>query len=156
RRCSASCGKRRLRRGPPSSKAMTWPKAGRSGTSTSGARALEKSRSRRQNVRYGEVAEWLKALAWKACIRETVSWVRIAPSPPVPSATRSIQSAAEPAALAGTLGRAVRDIRLGLALRHERVAVVVPVQARRAAAREGVGQAFRFFGVDELHADIAA
>src|SRR5829696_5154917 len=30
----------------------------------------------------GEVAEWLKALAWKACIRETVSRVRIPPSPP--------------------------------------------------------------------------
>src|SRR6516162_492914 len=33
--------------------------------------------------RSGEVAEWLKAHAWKACIRETVSWVRIPPSPPV-------------------------------------------------------------------------
>jgi hypothetical protein len=32
--------------------------------------------------RHGEVAEWLKALAWKACIRETVSRVRIPPSPP--------------------------------------------------------------------------
>ena len=32
----------------------------------------------------GEVAEWLKAHAWKACIRETVSWVRIPPSPPAP------------------------------------------------------------------------
>jgi hypothetical protein len=31
----------------------------------------------------GEVAEWLKAHAWKACIRETVSWVRIPPSPPI-------------------------------------------------------------------------
>ena len=30
----------------------------------------------------GQVAEWLKALAWKACIRETVSWVRIPPCPP--------------------------------------------------------------------------
>ena len=32
----------------------------------------------------GGVAEWLKALAWKACIRETVSWVRIPLPPPVP------------------------------------------------------------------------
>src|SRR6202167_6675844 len=32
----------------------------------------------------GGVAEWLKALAWKACIRETVSWVRIPPPPPMP------------------------------------------------------------------------
>src|SRR5438132_10949493 len=31
----------------------------------------------------GGVAEWLKAHAWKACIRETVSWVRI-PLPPLP------------------------------------------------------------------------
>src|ERR1700723_345819 len=31
--------------------------------------------------RCGGMAEWLMALAWKACIRETVSWVRI-PFPP--------------------------------------------------------------------------
>ena len=30
----------------------------------------------------GEVAEWLKAHAWKACKRETVSGVRIPLSPP--------------------------------------------------------------------------
>lgn len=29
----------------------------------------------------GEVSEWLKEHAWKACIRESVSWVRIPPSP---------------------------------------------------------------------------
>src|SRR2546428_7477316 len=28
------------------------------------------------------MAEWLKAHAWKACIRETVSWVRIPFHPP--------------------------------------------------------------------------
>ncbi len=32
--------------------------------------------------RSGEVSERLKEHAWKACIRETVSWVRIPPSPP--------------------------------------------------------------------------
>src|SRR5437879_2720947 len=32
----------------------------------------------------GEMAEWLKAHAWKACVRETVPWVRIPLSPPVP------------------------------------------------------------------------
>src|SRR5690606_18728650 len=31
----------------------------------------------------GEVAEWLKAHAWNACIRETVSGVRIPLSPPL-------------------------------------------------------------------------
>ena len=30
----------------------------------------------------GEVAEWLKAHAWKACKGETLSWVRIPFSPP--------------------------------------------------------------------------
>ena len=30
----------------------------------------------------GEMAEWLKAHAWKACIRESVSRVRIPISPP--------------------------------------------------------------------------
>jgi hypothetical protein len=33
----------------------------------------------------GGMAEWLKAHAWKACIRETVSWVRIPLPPPTPS-----------------------------------------------------------------------
>src|SRR5277367_6541261 len=32
--------------------------------------------------RSGEMAEWLKAHAWKACVRETVPWVRIPLSPP--------------------------------------------------------------------------
>ena len=31
----------------------------------------------------GGMAEWLKALAWKAYIRETVSWVRIPLPPPM-------------------------------------------------------------------------
>jgi hypothetical protein len=39
--------------------------------------------------RAGGVAEWLKALAWKACIRETVSWVRIPLPPPAPFPKRS-------------------------------------------------------------------
>lgn len=33
----------------------------------------------------GEMAEWLKAHAWKACVRETVPWVRIPLSPPLSS-----------------------------------------------------------------------
>ena len=36
------------------------------------------------------MAEWLKALAWKACIRETVSWVRIPLPPPAYSALRLV------------------------------------------------------------------
>ena len=31
----------------------------------------------------GEVSEWLKEHAWKACVGETQPWVRIPPSPPV-------------------------------------------------------------------------
>ena len=34
---------------------------------------------------FGEVAEWLKAHAWNACMRETVSRVRIPLSPPLSS-----------------------------------------------------------------------
>ncbi len=34
---------------------------------------------------HGGVAEWLKAHAWKVCIRETVSRVRIPLPPPFPS-----------------------------------------------------------------------
>ena len=37
----------------------------------------------RPGVRCGGVAEWLKAHAWKVCMRETVSRVRIPPPPPV-------------------------------------------------------------------------
>ena len=33
----------------------------------------------------GEMAEWLKAHAWKACLGETLTWVRIPVSPPVES-----------------------------------------------------------------------
>src|SRR5215213_4786050 len=36
-----------------------------------------------RQVPCGGVAEWLKAHAWKACIRETVSWVRIPLPPPL-------------------------------------------------------------------------
>src|SRR5262249_43769585 len=39
--------------------------------------------------RSGGMAEWLKAHAWKACIRETVSWVRI-PLPPPPTRDTSV------------------------------------------------------------------
>ena len=35
--------------------------------------------------RAGGMAEWLKAHAWKACIRATVSWVRIPLPPPAPT-----------------------------------------------------------------------
>ena len=34
--------------------------------------------------KFGGVAEWLKAHAWKACLRETVTWVRIPLPPPRP------------------------------------------------------------------------
>src|SRR5882762_2348039 len=48
------------------------------------------SRSIRSTVRIktiashgaGEMAEWLKAHAWKACLLERVTWVRIPLSPP--------------------------------------------------------------------------
>src|SRR5262252_10992173 len=32
--------------------------------------SLEKTRAGRQDVRTGEMAEWLKAHAWKACVRQ--------------------------------------------------------------------------------------
>lgn len=39
----------------------------------------------RREGKDGEVAEWLKAHAWKVCLRETVTRVRIPLSPPVSS-----------------------------------------------------------------------
>ena len=47
------------------------------------------ARSRAQRV-LGGMAEWLKAHAWKACIRATVSWVRI-PLPPPPGRFEEIR-----------------------------------------------------------------
>ena len=37
----------------------------------------------RREGKDGEVAEWLKAHAWKVCLRETVTRVRIPLSPPI-------------------------------------------------------------------------
>src|SRR4029077_6456773 len=44
--------------------------------------SLAKSALPRHERASGEMAEWLKAHAWKACVRETVPWVRIPLSPP--------------------------------------------------------------------------
>src|SRR5258708_39394334 len=40
---------------------------------------------------HGEMSEWLKEHAWKACVGETLPWVRIPLSPPVPLITCEIQ-----------------------------------------------------------------
>src|ERR1700687_184271 len=45
-------------------------------------RSLAKLAMPLQERASGEMAEWLKAHAWKACVRETVPWVRIPLSPP--------------------------------------------------------------------------
>ena len=43
--------------------------------------------SKSQRLFPGEMAEWLKAHAWKACLGETLTWVRIPLSPPVHRST---------------------------------------------------------------------
>src|SRR6266478_1703620 len=48
----------------------------------SAPRSLAKPVLPLQEKASGEMAEWLKAHAWKACVRETVPWVRIPLSPP--------------------------------------------------------------------------
>ena len=48
---------------------------------------LPKSSCPFKRVASGEMAEWLKAHAWKACVRETVPWVRIPLSPPMKNLT---------------------------------------------------------------------
>ena len=50
--------------------------------SRSRPRSLAKVLLPLQDRASGEMAEWLKAHAWKACVRETVPWVRIPLSPP--------------------------------------------------------------------------
>src|SRR6185295_1879227 len=39
-------------------------------------------KSKIANPKSGEVQEWLNWQHWKCCVRETVPWVRIPPSPP--------------------------------------------------------------------------
>src|SRR5258706_15684423 len=38
------------------------------------------------------MAEWLKALAWKACVRVTVPWVRIPLPPPLAAQARNFSA----------------------------------------------------------------
>src|SRR5665647_1140382 len=57
-------------------------------------RSLAKVAMALQERASGEMAEWLKAHAWKACVRETVPWVRIPLSPPAwPSFHANLRSA---------------------------------------------------------------
>ena len=64
----------------PRERSATWPGA------------LPRSRVARESeygvwgrspqIKYGEMSEWLKEHAWKACVGETLPWVRIPLSPP--------------------------------------------------------------------------
>ena len=46
------------------------------------AKSFEDGKLRQSARMIGEMAEWLKAHAWKACLGETLTWVRIPLSPP--------------------------------------------------------------------------
>ncbi len=57
----------------------------------------------------GEVAEWFKAHAWKVCLPERVTGVRIPPSPPaLPAQRASVQPDRMPSLLEAS-GRAERS-----------------------------------------------
>jgi hypothetical protein len=47
----------------------------------------------------GEMAEWLKAHAWKACLLERVTWVRIPLSPPYFQQLRDSETRLKPSSL---------------------------------------------------------
>jgi hypothetical protein len=49
-----------------------------------------------RNVVSGEVSEWFKEHAWKACVGEILPWVRIPPSPPVSSPPVSLHLMSDP------------------------------------------------------------
>ncbi len=61
------------------------PREPRFGFSKGRAPEDRRGKTGRDSASDGEVAEWLKAHAWKVCIRETVSRVRIPLSPPANS-----------------------------------------------------------------------
>src|SRR6187549_3388493 len=48
--------------------------------------------ARKPLILNGEMSEWLKEHAWKACVGETLPWVRIPLSPPSTAARREIHS----------------------------------------------------------------
>src|SRR4051812_42844358 len=59
----------------------------------------------------GEMSEWLKEHAWKACVGETLPWVRIPLSPPILRATKTARDSGDssssepmPALTRGPLG----------------------------------------------------
>lgn len=62
-----------------------------------------KSSWARKLLDFGEMAEWLKAHAWKACIHENVSWVRI-PFSPIPR-IRTIECYLIPSGLESSSGK---------------------------------------------------
>src|SRR5262249_3644019 len=57
------------------------------------------------------MAEWLKAHAWKACLGETLTWVRIPLSPPDSKGLRAAAISLQSLALLSTVccGSSVRD-----------------------------------------------
>src|ERR1700722_3739366 len=60
---------------------------------------IELKRSRFSSPAFvGEMAEWLKAHAWKACLLERVTWVRIPLSPPLPQNPRKQEKTLTPSA----------------------------------------------------------
>ena len=75
-----ACGEGRGADGP----AREAPRRAHDTLAEEAARTAPPDGVRRSVFTPGEVAEWLKAHAWKACLRETVTWVRIPPSPPEP------------------------------------------------------------------------
>ena len=94
-------------------------------------------------VSNGEMSEWLKEHAWKACVGETLPWVRIPLSPPVPTLqfSSAIYSIRRPKQWSSAISSAIRhnftrlrlaenrnllasrDARLNLSTRKEHVSL---------------------------------
>src|SRR6476660_2267115 len=66
------------------------------------------------SIHAGEMAEWLKAHAWKACLLERVTWVRIPLSPPVFSPHKHWRLSAHLAFCANAVLASFRGVRKGV------------------------------------------
>jgi hypothetical protein len=79
----------------------------------------------KMNFLSGEVSERFKEHAWKACVLETVPWVRIPPSPmmPVPRGTKNL-------------------VKTETRLRSPAVRTYEPCQDRKVAAISRISQVF--------------
>ena len=104
----------------------------------------------------GEMAEWLKAHAWKACVRETVPWVRIPLSPPfarfcAPNYDLLRSYAFEPSLVRDSVGARPRRATLRIAVARAIATMVGSIVLARAFGDKRLSDTLLEAGRQALH-----